>query len=596
MNRKELKRKARNILKKHYSILLVVMILGAFIGAEEVVSLEEFRGTLSMTQNISDRLLDNRIDGFADITLFVFNEYNTNIKSPGEILTLMPRKVLNIDLDTSAGVFASVVNTLSSGHVLNYIFDYLVTLTGADNLGVAVAVSIVAAAFALLFFLVIRVFIVINSRIFLEARTYDKIPSKRIFYLINNRKWGRVALSMFTTFVVTALGFLLIVPGIIKLYEYSMVPYILAENPSLSGKEARKLSSKMMYGHKWESFKIDLTILPLRALSFLTWGLFGIFYVNPYNRAIYSEYYSYLRTNLITADESVCIYFNDVYLFEKPDKEDVYKAYADLINIDEKEPEKPRKRMGISAFFAYFFGIIPFFSSKEKEYTLYNEWLLKCRQTKDILELKTYPERLSTNRVEPKSLIYTYIHPYRRYNVVSLILMFFIFSFIGWLWEVSFHLVSDGIFVNRGTMFGPWLPIYGFGGIGMLILFYRLRNKPVIEFISMLVFSGIIEYLTAYILESRYGMKWWDYTGYFINIDARICAEGLLVFALGGICVVYLLAPVLDNILCKIKPVLAVVIAVVLLSLFVTDAVYSFNNPNTGVGITEYDTVINAGE
>ena len=59
--------------------------------------------------------------------------------------------------------------------------------------------------------------------------------------------------------------------------------------------------------------------------------------------------------------------------------------------------------------------------------------------------------------------------------------------------------------------------------------------------------------IVAYVLEYRYGMKWWDYTGYFLNINGRICAEGLLVFGIAGMAAVYFIAPHLDNAFVKIK-------------------------------------------
>ena len=60
----------------------------------------------------------------------------------------------------------------------------------------------------------------------------------------------------------------------------------------------------------------------------------------------------------------------------------------------------------------------------------------------------------------------------------SLVLIFFTFSVIGWLWEVSLHLFGDGVFVNRGFFHGPWLPIYGTGGILVIVLLKRFAKKP----------------------------------------------------------------------------------------------------------------------
>ena len=81
----------------------------------------------------------------------------------------------------------------------------------------------------------------------------------------------------------------------------------------------------------------------------------------------------------------------------------------------------------------------------------------------------------------------TNLFPNRSYTILNLVWMFFIMAFIGWVWEVSLHLISDGTFVNRGVLHGPWLPIYGGGGILILIFLKKLREKPILEFVSAIV-------------------------------------------------------------------------------------------------------------
>ena len=89
---------------------------------------------------------------------------------------------------------------------------------------------------------------------------------------------------------------LFIVPGIIKLYSYRMVPYILADDPSISGMDAITLSRQMMDGHKWNTFVLDLSFIGWDLLSVLTAGLLGLFYVNPYKYATGAELYQTLKT------------------------------------------------------------------------------------------------------------------------------------------------------------------------------------------------------------------------------------------------------------------------------------------------------------
>ncbi len=100
---------------------------------------------------------------------------------------------------------------------------------------------------------------------------------------------------------------------------------------------------------------------------------------------------------------------------------------------------------------------------------------------------------------------------------------------------------------------------------------------------------GCVEYFTSYYLEIAHnGTKWWDYTGYFLNLNGRICAEGLLTFGVGGMAIVYMLAPFLDSLFRKI-PVKALMISgLVLIGIFAADQVYSSEHPNEGKGITDY--------
>lgn len=83
------------------------------------------------------------------------------------------------------------------------------------------------------------------------------------------------------------------------------------------------------------------------------------------------------------------------------------------------------------------------------------------------------------------------------------------------------------------------------------------------------------------------GTKWWDYSGYFLNLHGRICLEGLIVFGLGGCAFIYLLAPLLDQIFLKIPKRTAVLVCLILVMIFCADAGYSYFHPNTGKGINE---------
>lgn len=160
---------------------------------------------------------------------------------------------------------------------------------------------------------------------------------------------------------------------------------------------------------------------------------------------------------------------------------------------------------------------------------------------------------------------------------------FISFAFIGWVYEVLYYLFEKGKFINSGTMIGPWLPIYGWGGLLIYFLSLKLRDKPYKVFIISFLLSGIIEYLTSLYLEYVYGMKWWDYSKMAFNINGRICLAGLLVFSILALIVMYFVLPLLDKIYNKLNP---KIINIILLSIFLIyafDFVYSTIHPNKNI-------------
>lgn len=84
---------------------------------------------------------------------------------------------------------------------------------------------------------------------------------------------------------------LLIIPGIIKAYQYYMIPYLLAEYPEMSKKDVFRLSKEMMNGNKWQAFIFELSFIGWHLLNSLTFGLVGLFYSQPYMYASKAELY-----------------------------------------------------------------------------------------------------------------------------------------------------------------------------------------------------------------------------------------------------------------------------------------------------------------
>lgn len=99
---------------------------------------------------------------------------------------------------------------------------------------------------------------------------------------------------------------LFVIPGIIKAFEYSMIPYLLAENPNMTAKEAFETSKKMTDNEKWNLFVLDLSFIGWYLLGLLCCGV-GTIFVAPYVRATEVQVYFVLKTKLIpnTPDKQV---------------------------------------------------------------------------------------------------------------------------------------------------------------------------------------------------------------------------------------------------------------------------------------------------
>jgi len=162
------------------------------------------------------------------------------------------------------------------------------------------------------------------------------------------------------------------------------------------------------------------------------------------------------------------------------------------------------------------------------------------------------------------------------------ILCFFIFSLLGWLWEVIFNLVRVGEFINSGTLVGPWLPIYGWSGVIIVFISEKIKKNPLLIYITSFILFGVIEYGTSFYLEKVHHLKWWDYSENFLNINGRIWIIGLLFYALIGLIIVYSVVPIIKKIYNRINPKTLSYILIILISIHIVDFVYSTLNPERG--------------
>lgn len=126
--------------------------------------------------------------------------------------------------------------------------------------------------------------------------------------------YGTVVLTLFLRqLFITLWSLLLIIPGIIKAYEYSMVPYILSDYPGISRKEAFEISKDMMNGNKMSLFLLEFSFIGWYILSALTFNIVGVLYVYPYVHATIAEFYLELKRSMYGSSKSQSAYSDQDY-------------------------------------------------------------------------------------------------------------------------------------------------------------------------------------------------------------------------------------------------------------------------------------------
>lgn len=137
--------------------------------------------------------------------------------------------------------------------------------------------------------------IVGKNRFFMEHRAFGS-KFERLFYAFHSGRYLNIVKTMFWhSLKIFLWSLLFIIPGIIKSYEYYMVPYILAENPEISTERAFELSKLMTKGEKWKIFVLELSFLGWIFLGMLLCCGAGVVFLQPYYEATFAELYQVMR-------------------------------------------------------------------------------------------------------------------------------------------------------------------------------------------------------------------------------------------------------------------------------------------------------------
>lgn len=167
-------------------------------------------------------------------------------------------------------------------------------------------------------------------------------------------------------------------------------------------------------------------------------------------------------------------------------------------------------------------------------------------------------------------------------KIQNLLIYYFICSILGWIMEVLYAYSVFGTFVDRGFLYGPMCPIYGWGAVAMVLITERIRKKKVNTLGIFLIVTAIfttLEYLTSLFLELIFNLRWWDYSNYFLNINGRVCLIFSIFFGFIGIVFVKKIYPRIQRLIKNIRKKISVkMLWIILISLVVlsnVDCVFS---------------------
>lgn len=377
-----------------------------------------------------------------------------------------------------------------------------------------------------------NILIVGEKRFFLEIRKYPRTPVSKIFCLYKLRCIRRPAWVMLCRSVFQFFWNFTIAGGIIKHYEYILIPYILAENPKACRKDVFCLSKQLMKKNKWKFFLLDLSFLGWKILSVFTLGLLDFLFVNPYLAACRAELYAVLRRNYVLSRSPGYEILNDSYLEHVPSEDEllISKALYD-------DSQGPYTRI------SYF-------------------------------EPEQYPVFLFSVQ-PPLRAVKSPVRAERKYDVLSYLFLFLIFSVFGWLLETLLRLVNDGVYASDTLLHGPWIPVYGAYGVLILLISRHLIRRPVLVFAVNAALYTLVEYLANTASVLTHGSSLRDYSNFLLNLDGRVYLGGSVTFALLGCAFLYYLAPRWADRYMKLGHSRRVFVCVVLYILLIADLVWS---------------------
>lgn len=161
------------------------------------------------------------------------------------------------------------------------------------------------------------------------------------------------------------------------------------------------------------------------------------------------------------------------------------------------------------------------------------------------------------------------------YTQAQWLLFFFLYCFLGWIWESCYVSALKRHWVNRGFLYGPLIPIYGFGAITVLWITLPVRSSLPLIFLFGMIGATILEYFTGATMERIFHVRYWDYSNNHFNLNGHICLFCSLGWGVFSVLMVRVLHLPFENAILKIPANIASFTSTALVAAFAVDTTKS---------------------
>ncbi|MCD7801170.1 MAG: putative ABC transporter permease [Ruminococcus sp.] len=173
---------------------------------------------------------------------------------------------------------------------------------------------------------------------------------------------------------------------------------------------------------------------------------------------------------------------------------------------------------------------------------------------------------------------FTYMIPFLHMSLFQMFYYFCFWSVFGWFLEVIVRSVETGAFENRGFLNGAFCPIYGFGVLGVIVLFRGLVNHEVLLFFASAIVCTALEWLVGKLLLVIFNTRWWDYSHYkFKSSDGLVSLASTLLWGFGCVLMMKFAQPLVEKGVSYIPIKLGIVLILLIFAMIVTDTIVTLN-------------------